>query len=60
MTQAGELCSPVVMNTEIDGVGGFDTNDLFASHPTKPGLWRVYGRADDQIMHSIGEKVREA
>ncbi|KAI0759162.1 hypothetical protein BC629DRAFT_1584384 [Irpex lacteus] len=54
---AGELCSPVVMNTEIDGVGGFDTNDLFASHPTKPGLWRVYGRADDQIMHSIGEKT---
>lgn len=48
------------MNTEIDGVGGFDTKDLFSPHPTKPGLWRVYGRADDQIMHSIGEKVREA
>ncbi|KAI0085552.1 hypothetical protein BDY19DRAFT_1020953 [Irpex rosettiformis] len=54
---AGELCSPVVLNCEIDGVGGFNTNDLFTQHPNNPRLWKMYGRADDQIMHSIGEKT---
>ena len=44
----------------LDGVGGFDTNDLFTPHPTNPDLWKIYGRADDQIMHSNGEKVRHS
>ncbi|KAK0193212.1 NRPS-like enzyme [Armillaria mellea] len=41
-----ELNSPSVLDTEIDGVRAFDTKDL--------GLFKVYGRADDQIMHSTG------
>lgn len=59
-TQVVEAYSqiPCVQNTEVNGRKGYDTNDIFAPHPTKPGLWRVYGRADDQIMHSTGEKVR--
>ena len=27
-------------------------------HESKPGLWKIYGRSDDQIMLSTGEKVR--
>ncbi|KAI0691830.1 hypothetical protein BC835DRAFT_1278821 [Cytidiella melzeri] len=54
---AGELSAPVVINCMVDGVGGFDTNDLFIRHPSNPELWKIYGRADDQIMHSIGEKT---
>ncbi len=26
-------------------------------HPTKPGLWKIFGHADDQIIHNTGEKV---
>ena len=33
------------------------TSDLMEEHPTKPGYWKIYGRSDDQIMHSTGEKV---
>ena len=36
----------------------FGTNDLFLPHPEKPGLWKIHGRLDDQIMLSTGEKVR--
>lgn len=32
------------------------TRDLFKPHPTKPGLWRFYGRADDIVVLSNGEK----
>ncbi|KAF2650089.1 acetyl-CoA synthetase-like protein [Lophiostoma macrostomum CBS 122681] len=32
------------------------TKDLFNAHPTKPGLWRFHGRADDIIVLSNGEK----
>ncbi|KZT61228.1 acetyl-CoA synthetase-like protein [Calocera cornea HHB12733] len=35
----------------------FDTNDLLQRHPTKKSLWKVIGRADDQIMMSNGEKT---
>ena len=41
----------------MDGVPGYDTNDVLAPHPTKPGFYKVFGRADDQIMHSTGEKT---
>jgi hypothetical protein len=27
-------------------------------HPKNEKLWRIYGRKDDQITHSTGEKVR--
>ena len=47
-----------VINTVVDGVGAYDTKDLLVPHPTMPGYWKIYGRLDDQIMHSTGEKVR--
>ena len=47
-----------VMNTVINGVSAYATGDILAPHPTKAGWWKVFGRADDQIMHSTGEKVR--
>ena len=31
--------------------------DLFSKHPTKPGLWRYRGRADDIIVLTNGEKL---
>ncbi|KAI0634096.1 acetyl-CoA synthetase-like protein [Trametes polyzona] len=46
-----------VVNTEINGQPAYATNDLVQRHPTKPHLWRVYGRADEQIMLSNGEKT---
>ncbi|KAJ6475681.1 hypothetical protein DFH09DRAFT_1379760 [Mycena vulgaris] len=42
---------------EMDGVPAFDTKDIVQRHPTNPKLYRVYGRVDDQIMHSNGEKT---
>ena len=27
-------------------------------HPTKPDLWKIVGRMDEQIILSNGEKVR--
>lgn len=32
------------------------TKDLYAEHPTKPGLWKYRGRNDDVIVLSNGEK----
>ncbi|KAI9794020.1 MAG: putative NRPS-like protein biosynthetic cluster [Peltula sp. TS41687] len=32
------------------------TRDLFKPHPTKPNLWRYYGRSDDIIVFSNGQK----
>ncbi|KAK0464051.1 NRPS-like enzyme, partial [Armillaria novae-zelandiae] len=48
------LNTPAVLNSEIDGVRAFDTKDLVELHPSNPKLWKPYGRADDQIMHSTG------
>ncbi|KAF7351310.1 Acetyl-CoA synthetase-like protein [Mycena sanguinolenta] len=44
-------------NTQIDGVPACDTGDIVQRHPTREDLWRSYGRVDDQIMHSNGEKT---
>ena len=44
----------------IDGRPAYSTSDLVEQHPTKPHLFRVFGRADDQLMLSTGEKVRLA
>ncbi|KAK0472521.1 NRPS-like enzyme [Armillaria novae-zelandiae] len=49
--------SPAVFNMEIDGVRALDTKDLVQLHPLNRKLFKVYGRADDQIMHSTGEKT---
>lgn len=35
----------------------YRTFDLIQRHPKFPQKWRIYGRADDQIMLSTGEKV---
>ncbi|EEB98510.1 hypothetical protein MPER_01965 [Moniliophthora perniciosa FA553] len=49
--------NPSVINTKIRGEDAYATSDLIVPHPTKEGLWKVYGRCDDQIMHSSGEKT---
>ncbi|KAK0219250.1 NRPS-like enzyme [Armillaria fumosa] len=51
------LNTPAVLNSEIDGIRAFDTKDLVKLHPSNPKLWKAYGRADDQIMHSTGVKA---
>ena len=48
---------PNILNTTIGGKEGYATSDLLEPHPTRLGWWKVYGRADDQIMHNTGEKV---
>ncbi|KAI0795715.1 acetyl-CoA synthetase-like protein [Abortiporus biennis] len=53
----GERSQPRVFNTKVHGRDAYATNDLFLPHPTKPHLWKIYGRADDQIMLSTGEKT---
>ncbi|KAK0472519.1 NRPS-like enzyme [Armillaria novae-zelandiae] len=50
----GPLHSPAVLDSEIDGVKAFDTKDLVQLHPSNRNLFKVYGRADEQIMHSTG------
>src|SRR5712672_1000355 len=52
-----ELHHPVVTNTRVDGRNAYATSDLLEPHPTKPGLWKIFGRKDDQIMLSTGEKT---
>ncbi|KAJ7607406.1 hypothetical protein FB45DRAFT_948237 [Roridomyces roridus] len=49
--------TPAMLDREVDGVPALGTNDLFVRNPTNPKLWKVYGRHDDQIMHSNGEKT---
>ncbi|KAF5354614.1 hypothetical protein D9757_012341 [Collybiopsis confluens] len=49
--------SPIVCNDLINGKRAYATKDLVVRHPTKPDLWRVFGRSDDQIMLSTGEKT---
>ncbi|KAK0216122.1 hypothetical protein IW262DRAFT_1449678 [Armillaria fumosa] len=52
-----DFCVPSVINTKINGVDAYATSDLLMLHPTKPGFWKIFGRTDDQIMHSTGEKT---
>ncbi|KAI0058351.1 acetyl-CoA synthetase-like protein [Artomyces pyxidatus] len=49
---------PCVINgVASDGRPAYRTYDLLQRHPLHPSLWKVYGRADDQIMLSNGEKT---
>ena len=57
LPQTCDTCHPEKFNTTINGEDAYDTFDLLAAHPTKPGYWKIVGRADDQIMHNTGEKV---
>ncbi|KAL4257534.1 Adenylate-forming Reductase [Pleurotus pulmonarius] len=49
--------SLAVCNTTAGNGKGYDSNDLVIRHPLNPKLMKIYGRADDQIMHSTGEKT---
>ncbi|KAK0209417.1 hypothetical protein IW262DRAFT_1529216 [Armillaria fumosa] len=49
--------TPAAFNAEIDGIEALDMKDLVQLHPSNPRLWKVYGRADEQITHSTGEKT---
>ncbi|KAJ6520599.1 hypothetical protein DFH09DRAFT_1098314 [Mycena vulgaris] len=40
-----------MLDTVVDGVAAWNTNDLFLRHPSNPNLWKVYGR--------LGENFRE-
>ncbi|KAJ7191755.1 hypothetical protein B0H12DRAFT_1039746 [Mycena haematopus] len=51
------FCTPAVLNTHVGGIPSYATSDLMEPHPTKPGYWKIFGRTDDQIMHSTGEKT---
>ena len=44
------------LNHNMPGVSTYRTKDLFKQHPQKPGLWQFYGRRDDIIVLSNGEK----
>ena len=37
--------TPAVLNTNIEGVPGYDTKDLYIKHPTNYELWRIIGRS---------------
>lgn len=47
--------APVYHN--LPGENPFFTKDLFTKHPTKPNLYKFYGRRDDILVLANGEKV---
>ncbi|TFK37074.1 hypothetical protein BDQ12DRAFT_221196 [Crucibulum laeve] len=49
--------TPNVLNVDYKGMRAFDSRDLVERHPTNPDLWRIFGRCDEQIIHSTGEKT---
>ncbi|KAK0184035.1 NRPS-like enzyme [Armillaria mellea] len=49
--------APTALNSEIDGIEALDMKDLVQLHPSNKSLWKVYGRADEQITHSTGVKT---
>ncbi|KAJ7214326.1 hypothetical protein GGX14DRAFT_696596 [Mycena pura] len=52
--------TPAVLNAVVNGVPAFDTKDLLLRNPKNPRLWKMFGRHDDQIVHSNGEKTNPA
>lgn len=44
------------LNHNLPGVREWRTKDLFKPHPTKPTLWRYFGRRDDILVLSNSEK----
>ncbi|KAH7907693.1 hypothetical protein BJ138DRAFT_455649 [Hygrophoropsis aurantiaca] len=57
VTVSNTFCRPSVLNTKVDGIDAYATSDILMPHATKAGYWKVFGRTDDQIMHSTGEKT---
>jgi hypothetical protein len=49
--------NPHVLNTTVDGRQGYATSDLIVRHPTESDRYCIYGRVDDQLALSTGEKV---
>ncbi|KAI0050788.1 acetyl-CoA synthetase-like protein [Auriscalpium vulgare] len=50
--------TPGVINfSTADGRRGYRTGDLLLRHPEDTTLWAVYGRVDEQIILSNGEKT---
>ncbi|XP_006456444.1 hypothetical protein AGABI2DRAFT_211390 [Agaricus bisporus var. bisporus H97] len=52
-----ESYSPCVLNTTVNSQPAFATGDLVLRHPTERDKFCVYGRVDDQLVLSTGEKV---
>ncbi|KAM5541058.1 hypothetical protein V8D89_005369 [Ganoderma adspersum] len=48
--------APNIFNTTIEGRPAYATGDLLEAHPSDQGFFRVFGRLDDQIVLSTGEK----
>ena len=44
------------LNHNVPGTSVWRTRDLFKRHPSKENLWQYYGRRDDIIVFSNGEK----
>ncbi|KAJ6599959.1 hypothetical protein DFH09DRAFT_970599 [Mycena vulgaris] len=57
VTKKCETHTPAVFDRLVDGIPALGSNDLLLRHPNNPNLWKVFGRQDDQIMHSTGEKT---
>lgn len=53
--ESNQDAAPVFHN--LPGENPFHTKDLFTQHPTKPDLFKYYGRKDDILVLSNGEKV---
>ncbi|KAF8488261.1 acetyl-CoA synthetase-like protein [Gautieria morchelliformis] len=49
--------TPALSSTTINKRNAYAVGDLIVQHPTDPTRWKVYGRVDDQIMLSTGEKT---
>ncbi|KAB5591027.1 L-aminoadipate-semialdehyde dehydrogenase [Ceratobasidium theobromae] len=54
---ATEAHKPFVLNSELNGKPTYRTKDLVVRHPSKPNLWKLVGRLDDQIILLNGEKT---
>ena len=46
------------LNTKEGEFDAYASSDLVIPHKTVPGLWKIVGRLDEQIILSNGEKVR--
>ncbi|KZV95712.1 acetyl-CoA synthetase-like protein [Exidia glandulosa HHB12029] len=44
-------------NCEYEGKRALATKDVVVRHPTDPGLFKIVGRLDDQLVLSTGEKT---
>ncbi|KAF8997173.1 hypothetical protein BDQ17DRAFT_1248888 [Cyathus striatus] len=57
IVKTSQMKSLAVLNTTVEDTPAYDTNDLVIRHPTNPLLWKIFGRDDDQIMHSTGKNL---